>query len=321
MPSVFHGDGTLAKLRGDGTLTDMNSVSDDPTWQCVMIAWGEKYGPDIINHTVRAVQRHTHPAPRFVLITDRERPGLDPCVQTVPFDPWYLKALFRTRACQAKLVMFEKGVLPEDLPAVYIDLDTAVLGDLTRAVDLMDSPERILMLQSVVLQFGWMGRLVYRLTNKKRYARGNSSVVVFHPAHSHFIAESFRRLYDAHGGAHFRPMIADERFISWAAQERIERLPKSLALKFTNEYMHPLKALLYLRGALPWVKARRAAPVAVTLPGPVVKPDELVTFRDGMEIRDWKRRWLIWDRRTLGDMGERLQEYYAPLHPDASARD
>lgn len=286
---------------------------DSPIWQCVLILWGEKYDVALVNHLIEAVIRTSASKPRFVLISDRPRPELHPSARLVNFDPWYLKPEFLKRSCQAKLVMFEPGIVPEDLPAIYLDLDTAILGDISRALGDLEHPKTVLMLQSVVLPFGWLGRQVYRLTNRRRYARGNSSIVVYRPSECHYIAETFRELYGRYGGIGFRPMIADERFISWVAQMHIKRLPKSLAVKFTNEYMHPLKSWLLLKGSLPWVRRRRDGLAALTFPGPVVKAEELVKFREGDSVRDWKHRWLIWNERALGDMGDRLQAYYAPL--------
>ncbi|MBT8416182.1 MAG: hypothetical protein KJO42_01970 [Silicimonas sp.] len=292
----------------------MTANADSPTWQCLLICWGDKYHSEYINHTIRAVIRECATTPRFVLISDRPRPGLHPDVTVVEFDPWWLQKQFRTISLQAKLYMFEKGVVPDDLPCVYLDLDTAVLGDIGQAVGLMKNRKSLLMVQSVVLPFGWPGRLVYRLTGGRRYARGNSSIVVFHPAECSYIPETFRALYERYDGTFgIRPMIGDERFISWCAQMHINRIPNWLGVKFLNEYMHSAKWMIYLKGALPWVRARREGVAAVTLPGEFVKPELLVTYEDGYEIRDEKNRWLLWNDRALGAMRGRLQDYYRPL--------
>jgi hypothetical protein len=241
-------------------------------------------------------------------------------VLEVQFDPWYLRREFTTTSLQAKLVMFEKGLVPEDLPCVFLDLDTAVFGDVSQGIDFMTTRKSVLMLQSVVLPFGWAGRLVYKLTNKKRYARGNASVVIFHPAECHYIAEEFRRLYDEHGHFVIKPMIADERFISWVAQMHMIRVPNWFAVKFLNEYMHSAKWLVYLKGALPWIRTRRDNLVAVTLPGPTIKPEALMTYKPWDEVKDDKNRWLLWNDAALGDMGRRLQEYFRPLIESVEAR-
>jgi hypothetical protein len=298
----------------------MSGNSGAPSWQCLLICWGDKYDPEYINHTIEAVIRTSASKPRFVLLSDRQRPGLHPDVHVVEFDPWWLQKQFRTISLQAKLYMFEKGVVPDDLPVVYLDLDTAVLGDIGQAIGLMKDRKSVLMVQSVVLPFGWPGRLVYRLTNKKRYARGNSSIVVFHPAECHYISETFRDLYEKYDGFGIRPMIGDERFISWVAQEHINRIPNWLGVKFLNEYMYSFKWLVYLKAALPWVRARREGLSIVTLPGEYVKPELIVDYEDGFEIRDEKNRWLLWNDRALGSMKRRLQDYYRPLFEKLEAK-
>ncbi len=285
----------------------------EPTWQCVLICWGTKYTSAYINHTVEAVIRNSPDKPRFTLISDRPREGMHPDIQVVDFDPFFLNPRFLSGALHAKLSMFAKGVVPDDLPAVFVDLDTAIFGDIGAAVKLMKNRKSMLMLQSVVLPFGWPGRLVYKLTNKKKYARGNSSMVVYHPAECTYIADEFRRLYEKNGDYSFRPMIGDERFISWIAQMHIERLPNTLVVKFLNEYMHTGQWLVYLKGALPWVQKRRDGVAAVTLPGDFIKPERLMEYKDGDALRADKGRWILWNKRALGDMGDRLHAYYQPL--------
>lgn len=286
-------------------------TAEEPEFQCVLIAWGDKYGPRDINRIVEGVRRNSRVPVRFVLISDRPRDGLDPAVQIVDYPTWWLAPEFRKGGCQAKLAMFESGVLPDDLPALFLDLDTAILGDMSRLTSLMRQPRDIWMLQSVVLPFGWPGRLVYRLTGGRRYARGNSSIVLFHPAHCTEIAARFRALYEENGGLGIRPMIADERFISWVAQMRVNAIPRDVAVKFPTEFMHVWRWMVRVKSALPWVRARRARLAAVTLPGLAVKPEALVTLSEGDQIQDGKKRWLIWERKILGTTGERLQAYFA----------
>ena len=86
---------------------------------------------------------------------DRPREGMHPDIQIVDFDPWYLNPKFMKTSLQAKLVMFEKGIVPDDLPAIFVDLDTAIFGDISAALKLMKDRKSVLMLQSVVLPFGW----------------------------------------------------------------------------------------------------------------------------------------------------------------------
>lgn len=281
-----------------------------PAWQCVMVCWGDKYPIALINHLMAQIAAHAPTEPRFVLICDRPKPGLREGAITRDFPPFFLNPQFKLGGCQAKLVMFEKGVLPEDLPAIYIDLDTIVLGDISAALGLMDSVQTVAMLPSAIIPFGLIGRTLWRWTDKKNYARGNSSMVVFHPAECHYVSETFRSLFAQHPDFGFRPMVADERFISWVAQEHMKKLPNSLIVKFPGEFMFPWRWWLYVKAQLPWVRARRAKLAAITLNGLLIKPEMLVQLAEGDVVVDNKSRQLVWSEKTLGGMKSEILNYY-----------
>ncbi len=280
-------------------------------WQCVLICWGTKYPVSIVNRLVQAIAEHSPGVSRFTLLTDRERPGLDPRVTAVDMPEFYRQPALMRSGCQAKLCMFEKGVLPTDLPTIYVDLDTLVFGDLGAALALMDSPQTVAMLQSAIIPFGPLGRWVYRQTDGRKYARGNSSLVVFHPAHCHYIAQRFRELFAQHPDLGYRPMAADERFISWAAQPHMKSLPGDFAVKLTLEYMSRSRWWLWIKPLMPWVRRRRCRQVAITLNGIDIKPESLVKLRDGDVVTDNKGRALIWSGWTLGRMRQRILDFYA----------
>ncbi|WP_372658484.1 hypothetical protein [Hydrogenophaga sp.] len=293
--------------------TQTAAAAPPPTWQCVLICWGEKYSTRIVNHLVESIASKTAQPARFVLISDRERPDLSPEVELVRFPERWLAANLRRSGCQAKLVMFEQQILRTDLPAIYVDLDTIILGDVSSGLALMQDRQTVAILPSAILPFGPVGRFLYRRTQKRKYARGNSSMVVFHPAECHYIAERFMQLLDEHPNFEFRPMIADERFISWVAQEHMVRLPKSYVVKFPGEYMFYWGFWLYVKAWLPWVQRRRSRLVAVTLNGLMIKPENLLELQEGDVIVDEKSRKLIWSRRTLGFMQAKIRSYYAGI--------
>jgi hypothetical protein len=280
-------------------------------WQCVLVCWGDKYDVQTINRVAQAVATHAQRPPRFVLITDRQHIGLKSDIQTVFFPEFWLQAPLKRSGCQAKLVMFEEGILPIDLPAVYIDLDTIIMADVGRLLDLMETPRTVAILQSAIIPFGAFARWLNRRTQGRRYARGNSSVVVFHPAHCHFIAREFKRLLMQYPAFEFRPMIADERFISWVAQPHMRAVPKRDVAKFPGEYMFYWPAWLYIKAWLPWVRSRRARQLAVTLNGLMIKPEQLLVLTEGQVIVDEKNRKLVWSHHTLGPMKKIILDYYA----------
>ncbi len=275
--------------------------------------WGERYGAGDVNHLLASVRSQARSRPRFVLLTDRPRPGLDPEVLVRPIPEVFLRPDFLGGGCQAKIALFAPGVVPADLPAIYLDLDTVVLGDIGELLQPPPDPRSIAMLQSAILPFGPIGRLVWRLTRGRKHARGNSSVLVFHPAHGAEVAEKFLAALAAHPDLRFRPMAADERFISWAAQPRMRAVPSSVAVKFPTEFMLPWAWAVLVRARLPWVRRRRAGLRAITLPGAEVKPEALARLPEGARLRDRKGRLLIWSEAALGPARAALIAHAAGL--------
>lgn len=282
-------------------------------WQCVLIAWGDRYPIAEINLVIRTIRAVSKNLARVVLITDRERPGLADDVLCRPFPVFFLSNNFTSSGCIAKLAMFEAGVVPGDMPAIYCDLDTVVLKDLSRLLNLRVTPDTIAILQSAIVPFGAFARCLYRITNKRRYARGNSSLVIYHPGRCGYVAQEFRALYQAHLGRGFRPLITDERFLSWVAQPHMRAIPSTMAVKFPTEYMQPWPWLIHLRAALPWIARRRDGLVAVTLPGLTTKGPALLSLQDGDSVTDRKGRKLIWTDRALGALRGKLIAYYRQL--------
>lgn len=295
-------------------------MAGDEAWQLVLVLWGTKYRVEEVNHLIATIAATSATAPRVVLVTDRPREGLHPGVVQRDFPAFFLAPEFTGPGCQAKLSMFETGVVPDDLPAVYVDIDTVVFGDMTRFVSLQTSPQTIAIFKSALLPFGWLGRALWRLTGGRRYARGNSSIVVYHPRECGYIAARFRALYERHGGLGIRPMIADERFMSWAAQPHMRRIPRSLAVKFPTEFMLPYRWLIYLRAALPWNRRRWAGLVAITLPGVNLKGPDLAALPVNTEIVDRKGRRLIWSDRALGPVRSKIIDYYKAFAGDAQTK-
>ncbi|SEN40417.1 hypothetical protein SAMN05216227_101344 [Pseudorhodobacter antarcticus] len=285
--------------------------SDGLAWQCVMFLWGDKYDVALVNRLIAAIAKHTNRQPRFVLLSDRVRPGLDARAELRMIPQFWLTPLFLASGCQAKLAMFEKGVLAEDFPALYIDLDTVVSGDLSRIVDLLPTPDGLMLLQSAIVPLGAVGRFFWRRTKGRKYARGNSSLVAFHPKHHHQIAAKFLALWTQLQDLSFRPMIADERFMSWAAQSTVAAIPNRLAVKFPTEFMSRVNAVSYLWAFLPWVRARRAGLIAVTLCGVEIKPEALLALPDGARVTDPKGRTLIWSDFVLGKTRRDIIRFYS----------
>ncbi len=281
------------------------------TWQCVIVVWGSKYSGKDIRRLVESIRKHSSGEPRFVLLTDRERPNFPEGLLVVPIPEFFLNSVFKGTGCQTKLAIFEKGIVPEDLPAIYVDLDTMVLGDLGELISMHDNPRTVAIMQSAVVPIGWPGRVIYKLSGGRKYARGNSSLVVFHPAKCHYIARQFRELHAKHAGFGIKPMIADERFVSWVAQDDLCAVSNRFAVKFPTEFMLPWLWMARLRASLPWVRYRRENLKVISFPGRLTKPEHLVTLHDGTVVSDHKNRKVIWSDSQLGSVKQKIIDYYS----------
>ncbi|WP_147335678.1 hypothetical protein [Pseudotabrizicola alkalilacus] len=291
----------------------MTQMPDSPVWQLVLVLWGTKYPVAEVNHLIDSVCRLASHAPRVVLITDHLREGLrDGVVQRLIPD-FFRTADMRGPGCQAKLCMFEAGVVPDDLPAVFIDIDTVVLGDMTRFLALQSGRKSVVMFHNTLLPFGAVSRLIHKVSRGKKYLRGNSSIVIYHPAECTDIAALFREMFATVGANGTPAMVADDKFISWSHQHALRSIPHDMAVKLPAEFMLPWRWLIHLRARMPWVRSRWAGLIALTLPGVEVKGEALLALPDGAEIVDRKGRRLIWSEAALGPVKARLTAYYTAL--------
>lgn len=280
----------------------------------VLFLWGEKYPIGEMNHLIeRVIERTKNPPDKIILLSDRPREGVYPGVEVKQIPEFFLHPEYLKSGCQTKLAMFENGMLDDRLPAIYLDLDTLVIGDISRCLDLLDKKERVAMIHSAGPPFGLWGRFVYWVTKGRSYARGNSSVMVFHPSENYYIAECFRELHSKHGPSGIKPMGQDERFISWIAQEHMCSVPTSMAVKFPTEFMLHHRWLTRLRTVMPGVKARRAGLIAVTMPGDYIKGQQLIKLQENDIVVDGKGRVLIWSESILGHVKKEIADYYTKL--------
>ncbi|MEJ0012643.1 MAG: hypothetical protein WDM94_08445 [Bauldia sp.] len=261
--------------------------------QIVCIKWGAKYGIDAVNRIHRTVRRQTGAPVRFVLIADSVDGGLDPEIEVKPFPPFPVPFDLLKQGCRLKLAMFAPGLLDPDLPTIYFDLDTVIRGDVQRIADQLDRTRALYMLQNHYVQF-WRYQSLLKLIGSELFYYGNSSVLAFHPGRFGFIYEKFCELIStAPRDSLPRQMKSDERFMSWAAQGQVRVFPRSLAVKFAEEYMAPWTIVEDVRSRLPWVARRRENLVAITFVGGALKPSELAKLKKGdiLRYRHFRYRW------------------------------
>jgi hypothetical protein len=286
-------------------------------WQLIVVLWGDKYPEAEVNYLIENAIAQSQPHPkRVTVLTDRARPGIHPSATQRAIPDFFLNPQFLGGGCQAKLCIFEEGIIPDDVTAIYVDIDTVILGNLARLTSLLRTPATIAVLEGAFLPFGRLARALFRISRGRLYARGNSSVVVFNPRPCTPIATRFREAFARHGASSHRPMVADDRFISWTNQAHMRLIPKSMAIKFTGEFMLPWPWAIYARARLPWVRRRWSQLIAITLSGTDVKRDELMHLCEGQTLTDRKGRMLIWSETAMGSIKPRILAYYQKLQQE-----
>ena len=124
---------------------------------------------------------------------------------------------------------------------------------------------------------------------RRRFLRGVGGVTVGLP----FLETFAPRKAAAQMAATPKRLATDERFISYAARDRLRVHSRRIAVKFHWEFMAPWPFLETVRRRLPWVVRRRRGLVAVAFEGDNLKPWRLSAVRPGEIVthRHLRVRW------------------------------
>ncbi|MCX8509215.1 MAG: hypothetical protein ORN49_10125, partial [Rhodobacteraceae bacterium] len=247
---------------------------------------------------------------RIVLVTDHIRPAVDPIVDQRLIPEFFCNPEFFRPGYAVKLSMFHRPYLPADMPCVFLDLDTLVVGDLGRIADLVRSENDYFMLPpGNPIGFGGLRWLLWKLSGGEMFGTGNSSIVAFHSGANPNLAEQFQALYAAGARTPPKVMVVDDAFISWAAQGRLRKIPVSLGVMFRREFLSRSRLVLELKCRLPWAGRRRSGIVAITFNGVQYKPEAMLKFVEGQKISDSKGRFGYWSDDYLGGVKAKILSF------------
>ncbi|MBT7415214.1 MAG: hypothetical protein HN770_05980, partial [Rhodobacteraceae bacterium] len=101
--------------------------------QVVVVKWGDRYSANHVNNTLLNLQKMASRNVRFICVTD-DPEGLGDFIDVQPFPDWGDWYETMKKGCRLKLSIFVPGVLSPDLPTVFFDLDTMILGDVAKLV-------------------------------------------------------------------------------------------------------------------------------------------------------------------------------------------
>lgn len=269
----------------------------------VLALWGTRYGAPHVNGIVEDAYRLSPALVRVVLVTDRLRAGIDSRVEQKLFPPPFDGPEFFGHGYRAKLAVFSAVPAEDDLPCVFLDLDTIVVGDLGQIAAQVRSVDDLLMLPPAGLGFGPLRRLLDRLRGDVlSFPVGNSSVLAFHSA----ARPNLSLTYAAHYAAdQFPPgwqSVIDDVLISAFGRGRVRAVPTASAVMLRREFLSRVPLWPLVKCRLPWVRRRRARIAAVTMNGLSVKPEILATLPEGSALGDGRGRHGRWSEAGFGSL-------------------
>lgn len=268
---------------------------DAPDVQLVCVVWGDRYGAAEINHLFRSAAEKSASVIACVLITDQELAGLDNHIVVNAF-PTFVRTHEQMKdGCRLKLAMFAPDILLPDVPAIFFDLDTMIAGDVADLAAQILKHRSVFLLKNHAVPF-WRMQKPLRPLLGGRYYFGNSSVVGFIPRHCEFIYHQFNNdisLFGRAGADLPKHLCSDERYISYAACDRLRCWNGSQVAAFHREFMSPIIWLAELRKKMPWRQNRRRKLIALTFIGSTIKPREIASFRSGQIVcvKQYRVRW------------------------------
>jgi hypothetical protein len=274
----------------------------------VLALWGVRYGTPHVNGLVEAAFRLSPALDRVVLMTDRIRAGIDPRVKQSLFPPPYDRPEFYGHGYRAKLAVFSAIPASDNLPCVFLDLDSIIVGDLGRIAEQVMSPDDLLMLPPAGLGFGSIRRMLDRIrSNPKKFATGNSSVLAFHSAAQPNLSELYSYYFVT---GQFPPgwqSVVDDALISSFGRGRVRAVPTDCAVMLRREFLSRIPFWALLKSRLPWVRSRRARIAVVTMNGLYVKPEILATLPEGSTLGDGRGRYGRWSEAGFGSLWHPLR--------------
>lgn len=265
--------------------------------QVALVKWGNKYSAEYVNALVEVISARSEGQLEFHCITE-DGSGLSDRITVhgfpdfgVPFDD-----LVRSGGCRAKLAVFSREVSLRPGKTVYLDLDTAVFGDVAGIASVLDVYPVLHALPNHMVphwRFPWLSWL----TPEKCFFV-NSSIMAFRrelhfDIFDDFVAAISSLDFPYGNGTGPWHMKSDEAFVSMHEKGRLRALDRRLAGSFKDLYLMPSVGLAKMQDSLSFVRRRRANRVALTFHGNSVKPEIIAEMKEGdlLVAGSLKARW------------------------------
>lgn len=195
--------------------------------QILCIKWGTKYGPEYVNRLHRMVARHITPPFSLVCFTD-DPTGIDPAIRTLPLPELGCPEPQNTRGKWRKLALWGPSLEGLQGTALFVDLDSVIVGSLDAYFSHGDP-------DAVILERNW---------SRPLSGLGQTSVFRFRIGSHPQILERFRRDPQAIAD-HFR---YEQHFVTACLGKELSFWPRGWTRHFRLHCLGPMP-LRYLRPA------------------------------------------------------------------------
>lgn len=272
-------------------------------WNLVLMIWGSAYPDAACNRLIAQAHAHGTPPSRVIVLTDRTDRALDPRAQQCPIAADFDRPDYKTGGLPVKISLFDIPALPTGAVCVYVDLDSIIIGDVSRLAALATQAP-IWTLPSPKGRLSATSRLIWRISAGRRFGAGNSSVFAYRNGFAGNPTEKFRAdtpLFGRSGSAY---RSNDDRFIAWACHDVIRPIPRNLAVRFRIEF---LELTLPLNRVKAWLRARARQNLAIiTFDGSMTKPETIAATPQGGLITDHHGRRGRWDMAHTSGLHGRI---------------
>lgn len=284
--------------------------------QVITTVWGDKYSSAYVNGLFRAIKEHASEPLKLICMAEDTSMDFDDDIEVIQLSDLGRPFEEMKEGCRLKLNIFRTEVLDLDAPALFFDLDTAVIGDISVLAEQVRNDPRLYMLRNHLLphwRFRWLMKLI---KSQPYYYFGNASVIGFVPRQFLGALDEFREGCEIVDKGCDNPRFikahaSDERFACYYARDHMQPFPSDLANKFSAEFMWPSKAINFFTIVINPFSSKRRKPVAITFDGDPFHPFTLSKLKEGQLIRH-KYHLALWNfpifqkywRRVIGDLSD-----------------
>lgn len=238
----------------------------------------------------------------------------DDDIEVVQLSEFGLSFQEMKKGCRLKLNIFRTEILDLNEPALFFDLDTAVIGDISILANQIRQDPRLYMLRNHLVPHWRFRKLMQRIMPEPYYYFGNASIIGFMPRQYVGALDEFYRgcklVEEGCENARFvKSHASDERFACYYARDHVQPFPTHLANKFSAEYMWPSKLFNLLARPLRSKNGRVTEPVAITFDGDPFHPSILAQVEDGEMVRH-KYHFVRWKFKMF-------KKYWAEIVPQS----